>query len=151
GCGLAHSLLQLIVARVAQGASAAMMAPVGRLLLLRTTPKHELVGAIAVYTMPAMVGPVIGPVLGGFIVTYFNWRWIFLINLPIAAIGVVLVRAFVPDVREREVSPIDWVGIALTGVGLASMMFGFENLGRNFLPAWQVGLLFAVGAAFLTA
>jgi EmrB/QacA subfamily drug resistance transporter len=149
GCGLAHSLLQLVAARIFQGASAAMMVPVGRLVLLRTTPKSELVAAMSVFTMPALVGPVVGPLLGGFIVTYFNWRWIFLINLPIAAIGVVLVRAFVPDVREAEVSPIDWRGIVLTGVGLASLMFGFENLGRDFLPPWQTASLFvAAGVCF---
>jgi EmrB/QacA subfamily drug resistance transporter len=144
GCGLAGSFLQLIAARILQGASAAMMVPVARLVLLRMTPKHELVGAMSIFTMPALVGPVVGPILGGFIVTYFNWRWIFLINLPIAAIAVLLVRAFVPDVKEQEVSPIDWSGIALTGIGLAAMMFGFENLGRAFLPPWQIGALFAV-------
>jgi EmrB/QacA subfamily drug resistance transporter len=146
GCGLAHSLMQLVAARIFQGASAAMMVPVGRLVLLRTTPKHELVAAMSVFTMPALIGPVVGPVLGGFIVTYFDWRWIFLINLPIAAIGVVLVRAFVPDVREEAVSPIDGLGIALTGVGLAALMFGFENLGRDFLAPWQTAGLFVAAA-----
>ena len=146
GCGLAHSLLQLVIARIAQGASAAMMVPVGRLVLLRMTPKSELVAAMSVFTMPAMAGPLLGPVLGGFIVTYFDWRWIFFINLPIAAVAVALVRAFVPDVREREVAPIDWTGVALTGAGLAVLMFGFENLGRSILPAWQVAALF--GASF---
>jgi EmrB/QacA subfamily drug resistance transporter len=147
GCGLAGSFIQLILARIFQGASAAMMVPVARLVLLRMTPKHELVGAMSIFTMPALVGPVVGPILGGFIVTYFNWRWIFFINLPIAVIAVILVRACVPDVKEREVPPIDGLGIALTGVGLASMMFGFENLGRNFLPAWQITALFVVSLA----
>jgi EmrB/QacA subfamily drug resistance transporter len=146
GCGLAHSLTELVVARVFQGAAAAMMVPVGRLVLLRTTPKSELVGAISVLTMPALIGPVIGPPLGGFIVTYFDWRWIFLINLPIALVGVLLVRAYVPDVREESVSPIDLRGVLLTGVGLASLMFGFENLGRDFLGPWRTGGLFAISA-----
>ena len=144
GCGFAQSLFQLIVARVFQGISAAMMVPVGRLVLLRMTPKHQLVAAMSVFTMPALIGPVFGPVLGGFIVTYFNWRWIFFMNLPIALIAVPLVRAFVPNIKEQEVPPIDVLGIVLTGVGLASMMFGFENLGRNFLPPWQIAGLFAV-------
>jgi len=147
GCGFAHSLTQLIAARIAQGASAAMMVPVGRLVLLRMTPKHELVGAISVFTMPALIGPVIGPVLGGFIVSYFNWRWIFFINLPIALISIPLVRAYVPNIREQEVSPIDWRGVLLTGVGLASLMFGFENLGRDALPVWAVAALFAASFA----
>jgi EmrB/QacA subfamily drug resistance transporter len=146
GCGFAHSLPQLILARIAQGASAAMMVPVGRIVLLRMTPKTELVAAMSIFTMPAMIGPLVGPLLGGFIVTYFDWRWIFFINLPIAAVAVVLVRAFVPDIKEHEVSPIDWLGLGLTAIGLASLMFGFENLGRNFLPAWEVAGLFAVAA-----
>jgi EmrB/QacA subfamily drug resistance transporter len=144
GCGLARSLPELIVARIFQGASAAMMSPVGRLVVLRTTPKSELVGALSVLTMPALIAPLIGPMLGGFIVTYFNWRWIFLINLPIAVVAVILVRAFVPNVTEAAPPRIDWAGVVLTGVGLASLMFGFENLGRAFLPLWQVATLFAV-------
>ena len=144
GCGFAQSLLQLVVARVFQGISAAMMVPVGRLVLLRMTPKHELVAAMSVFTMPALIGPVFGPVLGGFIVTYFNWRWIFFMNLPIALVAVPLVHAFVPNVKEQAVPPIDWPGIVLTGAGLAAMMFGFENLGRNFLPPWQIAGLFVI-------
>lgn len=151
GCGFAQSLLQLIVARIFQGVSAAMMVPVGRLVLLRTTPKHELVAAISVFTMPALIGPVFGPVLGGFIVTYFNWRWIFFMNLPIALVAVPLVRAFVPNVKEQDVPPIDGLGIVLTGVGLAAMMFGFENLGRNFLPPWEIAGLFAVSLGCFAA
>ena len=84
------------------------MVPVARLVLLRMTPKSELVAAMSVFTMPALVGPVLGPLLGGFMVTYVDWRWIFFINLPIAAVAVLLVRAFVPDVKEQNVSPIDW-------------------------------------------
>jgi EmrB/QacA subfamily drug resistance transporter len=147
GCGFAHSLFQLILARIVQGASAAMMVPVARLVLLRMTPRSELVGAISVFTMPSLIGPVIGPVLGGFIVTYFNWRWIFFINLPVAAVAVLLVRAFVPNIKEHEVSPIDWRGVALTGAGLACLIFGFENLGRAFLPPAAVAGLFAVSLA----
>lgn len=147
GCAFAQSLPELIVGRIFQGVSAAMMVPVGRLVLLRTTPKSELVGAMSVLTMPALVGPVIGPILGGSIVTFFNWRWIFYINLPVAFVGVTLVRAFVPNVKEQQVSPLDWWGIALTGVGLAALIFGFENLGRDVLPPVTVAGLFAVAAA----
>ncbi|MDB5494830.1 MAG: transporter [Phenylobacterium sp.] len=146
GCGFAQNLPELIVGRIFQGVAASMMAPVGRLVLLRTTPKSELVGAMSVLTMPALVGPVIGPILGGTIVTFFNWRWIFYINLPIALVGVALVRAFVPNVKEQAVSPLDWRGIALTGLGLAGLIFGFENLGRDFLPPAEVAGLFALVA-----
>jgi EmrB/QacA subfamily drug resistance transporter len=149
GCGFAQTLPELIVGRIFQGVAASMMAPVGRLVLLRTTPKSELVGAMSVLTMPALIGPVIGPILGGTIVTFFNWRWIFYINLPVALVGVMLVRAFVPDVKEQQVSPLDWRGIMLTGVGLAGLIFGFENLGRDVLPPLGVAGLFAGGLGCL--
>ncbi|HQT53760.1 MAG TPA: MFS transporter, partial [Phenylobacterium sp.] len=129
----------------------AMMGPVGRLVLLRTTPKNELVGAMSVLTMPALLGPVIGPVVGGAIVTFFDWRWIFFMNLPIAVAGVLLVRAYVPNVKEQVVSPIDWIGILLTGLGLAGLIFGFENIGRDALPPGVVAALFLASIAALVA
>jgi EmrB/QacA subfamily drug resistance transporter len=148
-CGLAQSLPQLVAFRVFQGCAAAMMSPVGRLVLLRTTPKHELVAAMSVVTIPAMLGPVLGPVLGGAVVTFVSWRWIFFLNLPLAAISIVLVRLFVPDVKERDVLPIDWRGILLTGAGIAGLIFGFENLGRDAMPMAAVAGLFAGGLACL--
>ena len=148
-CGFANSLLDLVLARICQGAAGAMMVPVGRLVLLRTTPKSELVGAMSILTMPALLGPVIGPPIGGFVVTFWDWRWIFFINLPIAAIGVALVARFVPNVQEQQVSPIDWRGLWLTGFGMAGLIFGFENLGRDVLPAPLVLGFFAGGALCL--
>ena len=148
-CGFANNLTELVIFRLAQGCAGAMMGPVGRLVLLRTTPKSELVGAMSVVTMPALLGPVVGPVLGGAIVTFVSWRWIFFLNLPIALAGVFLVRAFVPNVKEQDVSPIDWPGIFLTGFGLAGLIFGFENLGRNVMPPVAVAGLFAGGFACL--
>jgi EmrB/QacA subfamily drug resistance transporter len=148
-CGLSQTLPQLILARFAQGAAGAMMVPVGRLVLLRTTARSELVGAMSILTMPALLGPVVGPLIGGAIVTFADWRWIFFINLPIAVAGVLLVRAYVPNVTARTVSRIDLVGIGFTGVGLAAIIFGFENLGRSFLPPGAVAALFLGGAACL--
>jgi len=148
-CGFANSLTELVVFRLLQGCAGAMMGPVGRLVLLRTTPKSELVGAMSVVTMPALLGPVVGPVLGGAIVTYISWRWIFFLNLPIAVVGFFLVRAFVPNVKEQDTMPIDWVGILLTGFGLAGLIFGFDSLRGNVLPAPAVAGLFAAGLACL--
>lgn len=150
-CGLSHSLWQLILARFVQGAAGATLMPVGRLLLLRTTPKSELVGAMSVLTMPALLGPVVGPVIGGAIVTFADWRWIFMINLPVAASGFLLVRAFVPDVKEQTPGPIDLPGIVLTGAGLAALIFGFETLGRSVIGDGAVAGLFALGFAALAA
>src|SRR5215217_5786157 len=102
-CAAAQSLGGFVAARFLQGCGGAMMVPVGRLVLLRSIPKRELVQALNTLTMPALVGPVIGPPLGGFITTYFHWSWIFLINLPIGAAGIWLALRFMPDLRETEV------------------------------------------------
>ena len=133
-CGLSHTLPQLIGARLLQGMAGAMMAPVGRAVLLRSTPKSQLVRATAYLTMPAMLGPVLGPLVGGFMVTYWSWRWIFLINVPIGLLGVVLVSLFIHDRREPSAAPLDLRGFALSGLGLAGLVYGFENLGRGVLP-----------------
>ena len=146
-CGWAHNLLELVLGRMVQGASASMLIPVGRLVLLRITPRERMVDALTLLTVPLMVGPLIGPLLGGAIVTFFNWRWIFFINLPVAAAAIVLVRMFVPEVKEDTTYPMDWPGFALTAVGLASVIFGFENLGRSELPPATVVGLFVLSAA----
>ncbi len=151
GCGFARTLPQLLMARFCAGAAGAMMGPVGRLVLLRSTPKHDLVRAMSVLTMPALLGPVLGPPIGGLIVTYGSWRWIFFLNLPLALLGVVLVTRFIPNVREEGVRPLDWIGLILTGVGMAGVVYGFENLGRDGLPAWVVAAMMGVGGLCLAA
>jgi len=148
-CGFAQSLEQMVLARFAQGAAGATLAPIGRLVLLRTTPKNELVGAMSVMTMPALLGPVFGPVLGGAIVTFADWRWIFFMNLPIAAVGLYLVNRHIPEVKEQSRQPVDLLGVVLTGVGLACLIFGFENLGRDEMSPIAVAGLFAAGVAGL--
>jgi EmrB/QacA subfamily drug resistance transporter len=148
-CGFTTDLWQLVLARFAQGAAGATLMPVGRLVLLRTTPKSELVGALSVVTMPALLGPVVGPVVGGAIVTFADWRWIFFMNLPIAIVGLFLVYRHVPEVREQDPPPVDIPGIILTGLGLAALIFGFENVGREALSPWAVAGLFALGLTSL--
>ncbi|HWE98353.1 MAG TPA: MFS transporter [Caulobacteraceae bacterium] len=150
-CGFAHSLPQMLLARMAEGASGAMLGPVGRLVLLRATAKHDLVRAMSVLTMPALVGPVIGPPIGGAIITWFSWRWIFFLNLPIALVGVLLVLRYIPNVKEEGARPLDWPGLILTGLGMAGVVYGFENLGRNAFPAWVIAAMMGGGALCLLA
>src|SRR5436305_733753 len=141
-CGFAQSLGMLVLARIVQGMGGAMMVPVGRLVLLRTVPKSELVRAMSYVSVPALIGPVIGPPLGGFIVTYASWHWIFFINIPIGMIGVLLVNLFVENMRESTRRPFDLPGFVLTAIGLASLAFGFETIGRGALPMIaNIGLL----------
>jgi EmrB/QacA subfamily drug resistance transporter len=133
-CGQASSLPFLVAARIVQGAGGAMMVPVGRLVLLRTAAKSELVGAMAWFSAPALIGPVIGPPVGGFLVTYLSWRWIFYINVPIGLIGIILVTLFVQDSREPAVARLDGIGLVLSAVSLSGIMFGLETAGRGLVP-----------------
>lgn len=144
-CGAANSLTSLVLARILQGAGGAMMVPVGRLVLLRTVPKSELVAAMAWLSTPALLGPVLGPPLGGFIVTYFSWRWIFDINIPLGILGVVLVTLYVDDIREPQASPFDWWGLSFSSVALASLMFGLEAAGRGVITPELNAMILSVG------
>ena len=144
-CGRADSLAFLVASRILQGIGGAMMVPVGRLVLLRTAPKHELVAAMAWLTMPALLGPVLGPPVGGFIVTYFNWRWIFDINVPIGVLGIILVSLFVEDVRELPRGRFDSIGLLLCGVALSGLMFGLETAGRGVVQHALTELMIVIG------
>ena len=137
-CGASNSLPTLIGARVFQGLGGAMMVPVGRLVLLRTTPKSEMVDALAYLTVPALIGPVVGPPLGGFITTYFHWRWIFWINVPIGLLGIALSLRFIENVREQVVARFDFKGFFLSGLGLLSLVFGLTIIGRDLAPVWAI-------------
>ena len=131
-CAWTTSLPMMVAARVVQGAGGAMMAPIGRLILLRTVERRHLVSAMSWTLVPAFLGPLIGPPLGGFIVTYLDWRWIFYINVPIGVLGFVLVRKLIPDIGSETVaSRFDLLGFVLCGVGLGCLLFGFESIGQN--------------------
>jgi len=145
-CGLSQNLWQLVAARILQGAGGAMMIPVGRLVILRSVLKNRLVQALAYLTVPALLGPIIGPPLGGFITTYFDWRWIFWINLPIGVLGIWLATRYIPDLKEESVPPLDLRGFFLSALALAGLVFGFEALGRDILPVWLVAALLGGGA-----
>ncbi len=148
-CGLSSSLGGFIAARVIQGTGGAMMVPVGRLLLLRSVERRDLVKAMAYLTIPALLGPMLGPPLGGFITTYFQWRYIFWINVPIGLLGVTLVTIFIENIKDADVHPLDVPGFLLSGVGLASLVFGLTILGRGFIPTWGVLALMSFGALVL--
>lgn len=147
-CGVAPDLLFLVGSRVVQGLGGAMMLPVGRLVLLRSVSRAQMVSAMSWLTMPALIGPIMGPPLGGFIVTYFSWRWVFDINIPIGVIGIIAVSLYITDVREAEGGGrLDFWGLAFSGLTMAALMAGFETVGRGLVPLpWTLGA-FAAGLA----
>src|ERR671920_401708 len=112
-CAAANSLEGFVFSRFIQGAGGAMMVAVGRLLLLRSVARSEVVQALATMTIPALIGPIIGPPLGGFITEYFHWRWIFFINIPIGLLGIALAIRYIPNIREEDTPPLDVVGFLL--------------------------------------
>ena len=148
-CGLSSSLPGFIAARVVQGCGGAMMVPVGRLLLLRTVERHNLIKALSYLTIPALFGPMLGPPVGGFITTYFHWRYIFWINVPIGMLGFVLVTLFIDNVTADERRPLDWQGLLLSGAGLSSLVFGLTVLGRSLVPLPLTLALIAGGAVLV--
>lgn len=132
-CALSDGLVSLVLSRALQGIGGAMMVPVGRIVVLRAIPKSELVGAMAWLTIPALTGPVIGPPLGGFITTYFNWRYIFWINVPIAVLGIWLVTRFIPKNEPKHPGPFDTKGFLLLGPGLAAFLTGATVAGLGLM------------------
>ena len=148
-CGFAVSLPDLVLYRIIQGMGGAMMVPVGRLVILRMVPKHELVSALAWLVVPALIGPMIGPPLGGFITTYFHWRWIFWINIPIGIVGFWLATKYIEDIREENVPPLDVSGFVLSGIGLTGLAFGFTTIGQELLPFWLSASMIVVGAVVM--
>jgi EmrB/QacA subfamily drug resistance transporter len=148
-CGLADTFAMLVATRVLQGIGGAMMTPVGRLILLRSFPRSEYVTAMTYMTLPAIVGPVIGPLLGGFLTTYTTWRWIFYVNLPFGLIGVLLAMRFIEDVPGDRALKFDFPGFLMFGVGVALLQIGLENIGRRGFSAPAVMALLACAAAVL--
>ena len=150
GCALSSSITDFVLARILQGFGGAMMTPVGRLVLLRSIDKSALVHAMAWVTVPALIGPVIGPPLGGFITTYFSWHWIFLINIPIGLLGIFLALKYIDPIRSENPERFDLYGLVLAGIGLAGIAFGLSVAGLNLLPWTVVAGLIAVGSISMT-
>jgi MFS family permease len=135
-----------VAARMLQGAGGAMMSPVGRLVLLRAVSKSELVQAMAWLMIPATIGPIVGPPIGGFLVTYLSWHWIFYVNVPIGCLGIVLVTRYIEEMREPARAGFDLRGLVLAGTALACLMFGLEMASRGVGSVATSGGLIATGA-----
>ena len=146
GCAASHSLQEFVLARIVQGMGGAMMTPVGRLIMVRSIDKRRLLNAMALVTIPALIGPICGPPLGGFITTYASWHWIFLINVPIGIVGMALASRFIANIRVERPDPFDFIGFLLSGCAIAGLAFGLSAMGLEFLPTSVVASLLAVGA-----
>lgn len=150
-CALSNTLTQLIGARVIQGLGGALMLPVGRLVVLRAYPRSELVRIMGFITIPGLLGPLIGPTMGGWMVQYLTWHWIFLINLPVGAVGCYAVWRFIPDLRGSERTRFDSLGFVLFGAAMVLITIAMEGLGELHLPHLRVMLLLFGGLACLAA
>ena len=148
-CGLSGNVHVLVACRILQGCGGAMMVPVGRLTLVRTFPKSELVRAMSFVAIPGLIGPMLGPLAGGFIVGYFHWRAIFFLNIPIGIAGLVLVYLHLPDYRGDEVRPLDVEGLILFGSGIALLSYVLEIFGEHTLSTGEVLGLLAISLALI--
>jgi EmrB/QacA subfamily drug resistance transporter len=143
-CGMCSDIHLLVLCRILQGCGGAMMVPVGRLTLVRAFAKSELVRVMSFVSIPALVGPMLGPVLGGLIVHYLHWRVIFFVNLPIGILGLLMVYLHLPDYREEKTPPLDLVGLILFGSGIALLSYVLEIFGEHTLSSLEISGLLAV-------
>ena len=148
-CAAAPNLGWLVAARAVQGLGGAMMVPVGRIIVLRGTPKSDLVGAMAWLTVPALVGPLVGPPIGGFITTYLSWHWIFWMHLPVGILGLTMATLYMPNFPPEQVPPLDMKGFFLSGIGLSLTVFGMTIIGRGMFTGPQTAGLVLVGLALI--
>lgn len=144
-CAISGSLVAFVFSRFLQGMGGAMMTPVARLVLVRSTPKRELVSAMAWLTIPALVGPLVGPPVGGFITTFFTWHWIFLINVPIGLLGIFLAGRVLPDIEPTGAAPIDTAGFLLSAIAASGVVFGLSVVSLPALPPWVGLVTLAIG------
>ncbi len=150
-CGAAQSLGWLVAGRIVQGMGGALMVPVGRIILLRSFDKAQLVAAMSYVTIPALLGPVLGPLVGGAIATYANWRWIFFLNLPFVLLGIVLALRHLPPDGAGERRQFDALGYTGFAISLILLVGGLELIGKDFVPGWTISLAIAGGLGLLAA
>lgn len=150
-CALSFSLPTFVFARFLQGVGGAMMVPVGRLVIFRAVPKHDLVKAIGYLTMPALLGPVIGPPLGGAITAYLHWRWIFFINIPVSLLGIYLAGKYIDNERGGDAGRLDTLGFILSALGSGLLMLGLAMIGEHQVADSVVIAMCVLGALFVYA
>jgi EmrB/QacA subfamily drug resistance transporter len=150
-CGICTNIHLLVACRILQGCGGAMMLPVGRLTLVRTFAKSELIRAVSFVAIPGLVGPMLGPLLGGLIVAYFHWSVIFFVNIPIGLLGLYLVRKHLPNYKAARNYPLDFVGLVLFGAGVSLLSYVLEVFGDHTLSDREVAGLLAISAALIAA
>src|ERR1700677_1176689 len=148
-CGISSNIHLLVACRILQGCGGAMMVPVGRLTLVRTFAKSELIRAMSFVAIPGLVGPMLGPVAGGLIVGYLHWRFIFYVNIPIGIFGLLMVYLHLPDYREEQSRPLDIVGLILFGSGIALLSYVLEIFGEHTLSVREILGLLTMSLALL--
>ncbi len=151
GCGLSPNLPSFLLARALQAAFASMMVPVGNLVLLKITPKRFLVSAIAISSTPALIAPVVGPPIGGFITTVLDWPWVFYINAPIGLIGIIAARRYIPRLPPEDRVPFDFPGFAITAAALCALIIGLDRLGGHGADMRVGGAILALGVVLTAA
>jgi MFS family permease len=140
-CGLSNGLWEFTGVRTLQGLGGALMVPVGRLVVLRTTAKQDLLRSIAYITWPGLAAPILGPPVGGFITTYASWRWIFFLNVPLGILGAVLALLLIPGSQDHQRRPFDWIGFLGSGTACAGLMYGLDLIGRHEIHQATTGFL----------
>lgn len=150
-CGLATGTWSFTLARVLQGFGGSMMVPVGRLAVLRTTPKQHLIRAIAVITWPGLIAPIIGPAVGGFLTTYVDWRWIFFLNVPLGLAGMAFAWRLIPEGEESRDRPLDRAGFVLSAAACLAFTYGLNLFGNVDVPVVLASLLVIAGLGFAVA
>ncbi len=148
-CGLSTNIHLLVACRIIQGCGGAMMVPVGRLTLVRTFAKSELIRAMSFVAIPGLVGPMLGPVAGGLIVGYLHWRFIFFVNIPIGLLGLVMVYLHLPDYREEKTPPLDAVGLILFGSGVALLSYVLEIFGEHSMSLREMAGLLTISFSLI--